>query len=138
MLLKTIMKQTGMAVKSALSLTIGLVNPTLLNLLKTGGFRFPEGLDVYAIVNQYIQFRDFCADHKITPMYMFKNNQFAIAFRWVVMSDNFDMATFMKKIGQKWFDLKPQGNAIQWYSLLVDIYNLKNRDPIEKIYGKED
>jgi hypothetical protein len=66
---------------------------------------------------------------------MFTNHNFTRSLRWLFKTNGFDSVVFFKKLDMRWFDLKPQRTAEEWYELLTSIYNYKNHNRIEAEYG---
>jgi hypothetical protein len=128
--LKELIKLTSLKPKAILSLMIGAISPILLEFLKTGKFQFPSDIDPKALVDFFLRFQDYANDKKLRPVSMFTNFNFTKALRWVYHTTNFSEDIFFKKLDLKWFELKPQRTAQDWYKLLINIYNYKNYDKI--------
>lgn len=129
--LKSLLKTTGLKPKALLTLILGIVSPNILNFLKTGKFQFPVQQDIKKIIDFYLNFLSYVKDKRIKPIGMFTNYNFTRALRWLYQTNLFDSSIFFKKLDLRWFDLKPQRTAEDWYSLLISIYNFKNHNRIE-------
>lgn len=128
--LKELIKLTSLKPKALLSLIIGAISPILLEFLKTGKFQFPKHTDPKVLVDFFLRFQGYANDKKLRPGSMFTNFNFTKALRWIYLTGNFSEDTFFKKLDMRWFDLKPQRTAQDWYKLLINIYNYKNYDKI--------
>lgn len=135
-ILKNIIEKTGLKPKAILNLLLGIVSSEMLNFLKTGKFRFPKDNTYQKLSESFCDFLDYTEDKRIKPKSMFTNHYFTKAFRWLLMTNGFDHLIFTKKLDLRWFDLKPQRGAEDWYKLLISIYNFKNHNRIEEEYGK--
>jgi len=129
--LKGMLKSTGLKPKALLTLILGTVSPSILEFLKTGKFRFPDNEIPCEIMNFYFDFLAYVKDKRLKPISMFTNHNFTKALRWIFKTNGFESSIFFKKLDIKWFDLKPQRCAEDWYSLLINIYNFKNHNKIE-------
>lgn len=134
--LKKFMNETGLKTKAIISLLIGNVSPVIIDFLKTGKFAFPKLINHSEIIEFYQQFISYVDDKNIKPMSMFTNFQFTKALRWMFLTSGFSTDTFFRKLDQKWFELKPQRVAEDWYKLLINIYNFKNNDKISDEWSK--
>ena len=134
--LKQFLQSTQLKPKALLCLILGTVNGSLLNFLKTGKFRFPVSQDHLTVIDFYLDFMAYVKDKCIRPNSMFTNHSFAKAMRWLFQTSGFSSELFFKKLDLKWFDLKPQRTAEEWYELLISIYNFKNHSRIEGEFGK--
>jgi hypothetical protein len=129
--LKGMLKSTGLKPKSLLTLILGVVSPNILGFLKTGKFQFPDKEDPKKIMDFYFDFIAYVKDKRLKPISMFTNHNFTRSLRWLYNTTGFEAAIFFKKLDLRWFDLKPQRTAEDWYSLLINIYNFKNHNRIE-------
>lgn len=129
-LLKNLMSESGLKPKAILTLVIGAISPILLDFLKTGKFAFPKFTNPKELIEFYLKFKVYVEDKRIKPIAMFTNFNFTRALRWIYLTSGFDTAVFFRKLDQKWFDLKPQRCAEDWYKLLITIYNFRNNDKI--------
>jgi len=73
----------------------------------------------------------FAKSKRITPITMFTNSEFSVAFRNLVLCTDFKEAVFMNKLEQRWFEFKPMVDSKAWIKLLLSIYNWKNHNPLE-------
>ena len=135
--LKEVLIATGLRPKAMLTLVLGSVNVKILNFLKTGKFKFPKSDNLDDIMAFYFHFSNYVKDKRLKPYSMFTNHSFTRALRWLFNTTGFDEETFFKKLDMRWFDLKPQSGAEEWYSLLISIYNFKSQVKLEEEYGKE-
>lgn len=117
--------------KALLNLILGTVSPQLLMFLKTGKFRLPENKCYEKCLKDYLKFIEYLTDKRVRPISMFSNFLFTKAFRWLFNTNGFDISIFYKKLDLRWFDLKPQKGAQEWYELLISIYNFKNHNRLE-------
>jgi hypothetical protein len=129
--LKGMLKTTGLKPKALLTLILGVVSANILDLLKTGKFQFPAKEDPKKILGFYYDFLAYAKDKRLKPISMFTNHNFTRALRWLYNTTGFESSIFFKKLDLRWFDLKPQRAAEDWYSLLINIYNFKNHNRIE-------
>lgn len=134
--LKDMLKSTGLKPKALLTLILGVVSPSILEFLKTGKFKFPQNQEPLELLNFYFDFTAYVKDKRLKPFSMFTNHAFTRALRWLFKTNGFDDQLFFKKLDLKWFDLKPQRSAEDWYSLLIGIYNFKNHNRLEEEFGK--
>lgn len=132
--LKAILKSSGLKPKALLTLVLGTANPHVLGFIKTGKFKFPESQDHTQIMDSYMDFLEYVKDKRIKPFGMFSNHNFARAFRWLFLTTGFNMQIFFNKFDNQWFKLRPQATSQDWYNLLLEIYNNKNRDKLENEY----
>jgi hypothetical protein len=91
--------------------------------------RYNEILDFFNDYMAYVK------DKRIMPYSMFTNHNFTRALRWLYYTTGFDSQIFFKKLDIRWFDLKPQRSAQDWYQLLINIYNFKNSARLESEYA---
>lgn len=133
--LKDMMKATGLKPKALLTLIIGIVSPNILEFLKTGKFKFPQNQEPLEVLNFYLDFMSYVKDKRLKPQSMFTNHNFTRALRWLQKTTGFESSIFFKKLDMRWFDLKPQRTADDWYSLLINIYNFKNHSRLENEYA---
>ena len=130
--LKEMMALSGLKPKALLTLIIGIVSSNLLEFLKTGKFKFPSQEDPNVVLNFYYDFSDYIKDKRIKPFSIFTNQNFTKALRWLFKTAGFESSIFFKKLDLRWFDLKPQRTAEEWYQLLLNIYNFKNHNRLEE------
>jgi len=121
--LKEMMKSSRLKPKALLTLILGVVSSNILDFLKTGKFKFPQKDNSSDILCFYFDFLAYAKDKRLKPISMFTNHNFTRAIRWIFMTSGFDASLFFKKLDLRWFDLKPQRSAEDWYSLLISIYN---------------
>ncbi len=133
--LKDMLKSTGLKPKALLTLLLGVVNSSILEFLKTGKFKFPLNQEPLQILDFYHDFLAYVKDKRIKPLSMFSNHNFTKAFRWIHKTSGFSSELLFKKLDLRWFDLKPQRTAEEWYQLLISIYNFKNHSKIENEYA---
>lgn len=130
-LLEKYMNQTKLSIKSLSGLLFGSADGQMSELLRTGNFLLPADKKILEkLIDTYLRFIDYCHEKRITPLVMFIGGQFTQGFRNLVILDVFDETLFFRKLDQKWFELKPQVNAVEWTKLLLSIYNWKNQNPI--------
>lgn len=129
--LKDMLKSSGLKPKALLTLILGVVSPNLLDFLKTGKFKFPSSDEPLEVLNFYFDFAAYVNDKRLKPFSMFTNHNFTRALRWLFKTVGFDQSIFFKKLDMRWFDLKPQRAAEDWYALLIGIYNFKNQNRLE-------
>ncbi|HWY35557.1 MAG TPA: ParB N-terminal domain-containing protein [Nitrosopumilaceae archaeon] len=134
--LKDMLKATGLKPKALLTLLLGVVSANILEFLKTGKFKFPGREEPLEVLNFYFDFTAYVKDKRIKPHSMFTNHNFTRALRWIFKTTGFESDLFFKKLDLRWFDLKPQRGAEDWYALLINIYNFKNHSRIEGEFGK--
>lgn len=125
------MKVTSLKPKALLTLVLGVVSTNILDFLKTGKFKFPENSDRTEILCLYQDFMAYVKDKRIKPVSMFTNHKFTRALRWLHNTSGFEPGVFFKKLDLRWFDIKPQADALSWYTLLINIYNYKNHSKIQ-------
>lgn len=129
--LKQMLKSTGLKPKALLTLILGMVSPNILDFLKTGKFQFPARFEEDTVLDFYMDFMAYVKDKHLKPIGMFTNYKFTKAIRWLHNTTDFQSSIFFKKLDLRWFDLKPQTSAEEWYPLLIGIYNFKNHNRIE-------
>lgn len=129
--LKNMLQASGLKPKALLTLILGTVSSNLLEFLKTGKFKFPAVEDPKKVMDFYYDFIAYAKDKRLKPLSMFTNHNFTRALRWLFKTTGFESSIFFKKLDMRWFDLKPQRSAEDWYSLLISIYNFKNHNRIE-------
>lgn len=135
--LRRMLEETELKPKALLTLIFGIVSQNLLDFLKTGKFKFPKSNDQNIILDFYCDVLSYTKDKRIKPYSMFKNANFTKALRWIFLTSGFDKDVFFKKLDLRWFDLKPQRNAEEWYKTLLSIYNFKNHVKLVEEYGSE-
>jgi hypothetical protein len=135
--LKNMLESSGLKPKALLTLILGTVSTNLLEFLKTGKFRFPSEDDSKKVMDFYYDYIAYAKDKRLKPLSMFTNHNFTRALRWLFKTNGFESSIFFKKMDLRWFDLKPQRTAEDWYSLLINIYNFKNHSRLENEYGSE-
>jgi len=133
--LKEMMKSSRLKPKALLTLILGVVSSNILDFLKTGKFKFPQKDNSSDILCFYFDFLAYAKDKRLKPISMFTNHNFTRAIRWIFMTSGFDASLFFKKLDLRWFDLKPQRSAEDWYSLLISIYNFKNHNKLAEEYA---
>ncbi len=136
--LKTMLKSTGLKPKALLTLILGSVTKEILEFIKSGKFRFPVENNNDKTIDLYADFITYVKDKKITPYGMFTNHNFTRALRWLQNTSGFSSETFFKKLDLRWYDLKPQASAENWYTLLISIYNHKNVNKITDEFTQQD
>ncbi len=129
--LKRMLKSTSLKPKALLTLILGTVSINILDLLKTGKFQFSTKEDPKNILNFYDDFLAYVKDKRLKPLSIFTNHNFTRALRWLYNTNGFESLVFFKKLDLRWFDLKPQRAAEDWYTLLINIYNFKNQNRID-------
>lgn len=135
-LLKDMLKSSGLKPKALMTLILGVVSPSILEFLKTGKFKFPSNEKPEEMLLNYLNFSSYVKDKRITPFSMFSNHAFTRAFRWLYKTNEFNEEIFFRKLDIRWFDLKPQRTSEDWYTLLISIYNFKNHNRIEDEFTK--
>lgn len=107
-----------------------------IELIKSGKFKFPSDITkIEKLIFSYMNFLSFCKQKRVTPLSMFTNSHFTIAYRNLVLLQQFNESVFMTKLEMRWFDLKPQLNSKEWTKQLINIYNWKNQNPIDVAYA---
>jgi hypothetical protein len=129
--LKEMLKSSGLKPKALLTLLLGVVSNNILEFLKTGKFKFPENQEPLEVLNFYFDFTAYVKDKRLKPYSMFTNHNFTRALRWLFKTSGFESSIFFKKLDLRWFDLKPQRSAEEWYELLINIYNFKNHNKLD-------
>jgi ParB-like nuclease domain len=132
--LKKMLEASGLKPKALLTLIIGIVSGNLLEFLKTGKFKFPSKEGLNEVLEFYMDFIAYAHDKRLKPTSMFTNHNFTRAIRWIYNTTGFDRVVFFKKLDLRWFDLKPQRTAEDWYTLIISIYNFKNHNRLENEY----
>lgn len=127
----SMLKATGLKPKALLTLILGVVSASILEVLKTGKFKFSDREDPNHILDFYKDFTAYAKDKRLKPISMFTNHNFTRALRWMFNTTGFDPKVFFKKLDLRWFDLKPQRTSEDWYNLLINIYNYKNHNRLE-------
>ncbi len=135
--LKRMLEISGLKPKALLTLILGTVSTNLLEFLKTGKFKFPAAEDPKNVMDFYYDFISYAKDKRLKPISMFTNHNFTRSLRWLFKTTGFETSIFFKKLDMRWFDLKPQRTAEDWYSLLINIYNFKNHSRLENEYALE-
>jgi hypothetical protein len=128
--LKQMLESSGLKPKALLTLILGTVSGNLLEFLKTGRFKFPSIENPKEIMDFYYDYIAYARDKRLKPLSMFTNHNFTRALRWIFKTTGFEASIFFKKLDLRWFDLKPQRTAEDWYVLLINIYNFKNHNRI--------
>lgn len=128
--LEKYIKQAGISAKAAFGL-LAVSGRQSGKSLADGTFKLPENLAfVDQTIDRYLTFIAFCDERQIRPLGAFKSATFTTAFRRMCQHPDFNFELFMDKVGDRWFELKPQGNIQGWFGLLKKIYNFRNRNPI--------
>jgi len=68
---------------------------------------------------------------------MFTSFMFTIGFRNLVLNPQFNEKIFYSKLENRWFEIRPQIDAIHWSKSLVNIYNWKNQNQMHIPYENE-
>ena len=126
MKLGKLLNVSKLSAKSLLALMLGEFGNIVLEKLRTGLFTTDEYELNDKVLEYYLNFYDFIEERKIKPFFMFRNNDFCRAFRWLCLTTNFSFETFMEKLSNQWVELKPVKGPEAWYKLLVKIYNWRN------------
>lgn len=134
--LRDMLKASSLKPKALLTLLLGVINNSVLEFLKTGKFKFPENQEPLEVLDFYFDFMAYVKDKRLKPLSMFTNHNFTKALRWLHKTSGFSSEILFKKLDMRWFDLKPQRTAEEWYQLMISIYNFKNHVRIEGEYGK--
>jgi hypothetical protein len=122
----------NLSAKGLIGLIFGSCLPALMIQIKEGKFQLPRDvITLNRFIEIYKNFIEFAKSKRITPYSMFSNSNFTIAFRNLILIDNFNEKTFTNKLEMRWFGLKPQMNSREWTKQLVSIYNWKNHNPLE-------
>lgn len=117
--------------KSLIGLLFGVVSAPIFGFIKSGKFVLPENsINIDKIIGSFSRFKEFAKEKRITPLSMFASSHFTIAFRNLVLLNDYNEDIFVSKLQQRWFDLKPQLNSKEWTKQLISIYNWKNHNPI--------
>ncbi len=135
--LEKMLTTTNLFPKSLLTLLLGSIGNATLEFLKTGKFRLPVNFSAEKIIQEYLDFIAYITDKRITPISMFRTANFTKAFRWLHNTTGFNVQTFFVKLDLRWFDLKPQRTAAEWYKLLLCIYNFKNQNRLDNEFSAE-
>lgn len=135
--LRRMLLETDLKPKALLTLIFGTVSQNLLEFLKTGKFKFPKSELPKNILDFYSDFKAYVTDKRLRPYSMFTNHNFTKAFRWLFLTTGFEKEILFKKLDMRWFDLKPQRNAEEWYKLLINMYNFKNHSKLSEEYALE-
>jgi disulfide oxidoreductase YuzD len=135
--LSQMIKQSKLNPRALLALLLGTTAPEIMSSVKRGKFKMPESHEPKEIYNFFLDFIAYADDKHIKPISMFNNFRFTLAFRWLYLTDGFFHEMLIKRLDQKWFELKPQVNAKEWYALLLDIYNHRNPKKLESIHNGE-
>jgi hypothetical protein len=135
--LKNLMELSELKPKAILSMILGTISPEILNFMKTGKFRFPANKEYEKTLNSYLDFMSYVKDKRIKPISMFSNFYFTKAYRWLCSTNGFEYEILIKKLDLRWFDLKPQRVAEDWYKLLISIYNFKNHQRLDDEYTQK-
>lgn len=129
------MERLNVNPKSILGLLLGSINGPLISFIKSGKFVLPEDLKKCdMLIKKYEEFLDFVNEKKIKPISMFSSSTFTVAFRNLILLTSFDGSIWLKKLENRWFDLKPQMNSNEWTRQLLSIYNWKNQSPLNYEY----
>lgn len=122
----------NLSAKGLIGLIFGSCMPALIEQIKEGRFQIPyDDSTLNRFISAYKNFIEFSKSKRITPLSMFSNFNFTIAFRNLVLVNGFVEQTFMNKLDMRWFDLRPQINSKEWCRQLLSIYNWKNHNPIQ-------
>lgn len=133
--LKLLLDETKLKPKALFNLILDNVNAEINREIKRGKFQFSNRIMTYDLVEFYTRLRNYTNEKKIKPYGMFKSNYFTQAFRWIYKTDGFDVDIFFNKLDNKWYELKPQTSSVEWYKVLLSIFNYKNKHVIEQQFG---
>jgi hypothetical protein len=126
-----LLETLGLRPKGLIGLIIGAQNSAVIHNIKNGTFTLPENKRIYEkITMSYFEFRNFAEERKMKPVSMFTNSNFTNAFRMLLINDSCDVELLFQKLENRWFDLRPQPTAKEWFQLLLNIYNWKNHNKI--------
>lgn len=124
-------KELSISPKALIGLIFGICNRPLIDMIKSGKFDLPSNKSTLNIlITCFKKFKEFVMDKRIRPFSMFSSAPFTIAFRNLILISEFDEEIFLSKLDQRWFELRPQLNSVEWTKLLLSIYNWKNHNPI--------
>lgn len=117
--------------KALIGLFFGSVSKPMLSFIKTGKFIMPSDDNLTSsIIANFHKFKKFVTEKRVTPISIFESSNFTVAFRNLIMLNEFKADIFFSKLEMRWFDLKPQINSKEWTRVLIGIYNWKNQNPI--------
>jgi len=126
--LQEIMTSTNLKPKGVFGLIFGICNTKLLDTIKRGNFKLPsDQTQINEIISNYQKFIEFVEQRRIKPRSMFSNSYFTQAFRLLVLNETFEINLFIKKLENKWFELRPQMSAQDYFNQLIGIYNWHNK-----------
>lgn len=129
-----LLKESKLKPKALLALSLGVINGPILDFVKSGKFRFPNDDQSEKLIKFFLDLMAYFKDRKIKPISMITNFNFTRALRWIYLDPNFDEKKFFDKLGLKWYEIKPQAGAQNWYLLLLNIYNFKNNEKLTNIF----
>lgn len=125
----------GLSSKALIGLLFGSVSKSIIDFIKSGKFKLPSDQHTIGkITSTFCKFKNFVREKRLTPFSMFSSCNFTVAFRNLVLLQDFKEDIFFGKLEMRWFDLKPQLNAKEWTRTLISIYNWKNHSPLP--YGE--
>ncbi len=131
------MNCTKLGLKAIITLLLGTLSSNIIDLIKSGKFKFPDSEGIEDIIQLYLDLDAFIDFRKIKPRSMISNVKFTKALRWLYLTSNFDKEVFFKRLADRWHELHPQGTVEDWYKLLLNIYNFKNRTPISDEFTQQ-
>lgn len=130
------LNSTEISPKALIGLIFGTVSVPMIGFIKAGKFVLPTNTEVVdKLISSFNKFKEFAKEKRITPFTMFTSSSFTIAFRNLILLNDYNEEIFFSKLQQRWFDLKPQLNSKEWTRLLISIYNWKNHNPIAFDHG---
>lgn len=129
-LLQKYLRRLGLSGKGAIALLTGTLDGKKM-VVSDGSFVFPKDRSkVDKVVDDYLQFTAWTDEKKVRPSLMFKSYNFTIAFRKLALHPEFNLSFFLSRCEHRHFLLKPQATYKDWFELLVNIYNYKNRNRV--------
>lgn len=141
-LLKELSAKLGVFPRAVLTMICGHVTNPMIQKVKDGKFTIPPTHDYVDVMGFYLDVLEFCDKQHIRPRGMFLNVNFIKAIRTIFFHPNFKTKIFFTKLENRWFELKPQVGAKEWYKVLALIYNYRNTvcpiDPDYFVSVKED
>ena len=101
---------------------------------KSGKFKFPEGIDLVNVMNcvsKYDIIVNTIKNQKIEGNKITERSLFKTALLEILKNEDLDFEIFKEKLKVNLDKVRVCGSAREYLNMLVEIYNWKNRKPIE-------
>lgn len=131
---KRFLEKLNIDMSTFFALFIGRPGGNVSADFKQGKYKFPSEEEMKGGENRLIAARSIIEHIQkmaIKKARFVKNTTFIRALLWTMRLDGFDLETFLKKLEICMDKVRPCRTIDEYANLLIDIYNYKNRNPLE-------